>query len=270
MTNPNPLGYLSSLADELLSQAKRVRDLIGDRHWLSDGHHKEYLLKNLLLRHCPASTLVARGFVVNPRDLRSCSREQDLLIIDTHSEAPIFFQGGLGITSPKTLLAAISVKTTLGKTELTDAVASLATVRSVAGAAGIASTRTFCGAYFFEVSPAVQTTPSLVYHYLQSGMNESATPDQSTHPQAKCAPTPDYIVTPQLLYKITAESDATCRVDGFSCSNFGTALFLAALSAHIASLRGVSDPDLVDIAENPSILPLNPPSHSIALAHSSG
>src|SRR4051794_17511886 len=45
---PNRQRYLVSLAEELYAQANRVRDLIGDAHWLSDGHHKEYLLIDLL------------------------------------------------------------------------------------------------------------------------------------------------------------------------------------------------------------------------------
>jgi hypothetical protein len=51
---PNPAGYLKSIADELTVQANRVRDLIGNAHWLSDGHHKEYLLTALLQRHLPS------------------------------------------------------------------------------------------------------------------------------------------------------------------------------------------------------------------------
>lgn len=269
MTSPNPLGYLSSIADELLSQAKRVRDLIGARHWLSDGHHKEYLLSNLLLRHCPSATIVARGFVVNPRDMRSCSREQDLMIIDTHSEAPIFFQGGLAITSPRTLLASVSVKTNFGKAELRDSVESLATVRRVAAAAGQSPSRIFCGAYFFETSPTVTESPAIVYRYLQEFMTGAAAVHHSPLGLTEIAHCPDYLASAQdLIYKLTAESDTACRVDGFSCLNFGTAIFLAALFAHIAALRGVSYPDFADIAENPSLSPLSPASQSIIVVPS--
>jgi len=38
---PNVHSYLCSWSDELVSRANRVRMLIGDAHWLSDGHHKE-------------------------------------------------------------------------------------------------------------------------------------------------------------------------------------------------------------------------------------
>jgi len=72
---PNRNRYLASLSAELRAQATRVRDLIGDRHWLSDGHHKEYLLKDMLARHVPSSVAVSRGFVTHPNRADLVSRE---------------------------------------------------------------------------------------------------------------------------------------------------------------------------------------------------
>jgi hypothetical protein len=57
--------YLRSLAAAAMSQSHQVRDLIGDRHWLSDGRHKEALLSAIVSRHAPAGTIVCAGFVLH-------------------------------------------------------------------------------------------------------------------------------------------------------------------------------------------------------------
>lgn len=250
MVAANPLGYLLSLAEELASQAKRVRDLIGSRHWLSDGHHKEYLLSNLLQRHCPSATLVTRGFVLNPRYPELCSREQDILVIDTSSEAPLFYQGGLAIASPQSLIATISVKTRLGKAELSDAVGSLSSAQEVALESGIPLTHTFYGAYFFEISPQVISSPAIIYDYLSEhcGKQSSST-----------ILTPDYLSSGKdLIFKVSHEDSATF-INGFSSPGFATAIFLAALLAHIAASRGNHESNILDLAENTAVSPLNPP-----------
>ena len=66
--------YLTSLAFELKAQSQRVRDLIGTKHWLSDGYHKEELLRSVLRRHSPSAVTWTRGFVTSPTEAQSCSR----------------------------------------------------------------------------------------------------------------------------------------------------------------------------------------------------
>ena len=119
---PHRYRYLASMSEELLSQANRVRDLIGDRHWFSDGHHKEQLLASLLRRHLPADVIVSRGFVIDPSDAGWCSKEQDILVVNAHQEAPIFQQGDLIICFPRTVLAAISVKTRMDRATILDTI----------------------------------------------------------------------------------------------------------------------------------------------------
>src|SRR5947207_2476530 len=106
--NGTPERYLKSIAAAAVSQSRQVRDLIGDRHWLSDGRHKEALLAALVTRYAPAGTIVCSGFVLHPSDLTLCSREQDILVLDTSKEAPLFHHAGLAVAFPDTVLAAIS------------------------------------------------------------------------------------------------------------------------------------------------------------------
>jgi hypothetical protein len=256
MTTSDPLRYLSSLAEELASQGKRVRDLIGNRHWLSDGHHKEYLISTLLSRHCPSAILVSRGFVLNPRNPDLCSREQDILLIDTTSEAPLFHQGGLAIASPRSILAAVSVKTSLGKSELCDAFECLNSTRTVALASGVPLTQTFCGAFFFDVSRPVQNSPSIVYSYLEECCSKQSSSQLLV---------PDYLSSGKdLIYKFTRQ-DNCAQVHGFSSPGYATAIFLAALLAHVAASRGNNESDILDLAETSSASPLSPPQAQLRL-----
>jgi hypothetical protein len=91
------MDYFLSLAEELNSQASRVHQLIGSAHWGQDGRHKEALLRELIRRHSPASVLVTSGFLVSPNNVEVRSLEQDILLIDTSTEAPLFNQADLAI-----------------------------------------------------------------------------------------------------------------------------------------------------------------------------
>ena len=156
MVMPNRLSCLQSLASELSVQAKRVRDLIGDAHWLSDGHHKEYLFLSLLQRHLPAGVIASRGFVVGHTNENVCSKEQDILIVDTMAEGPLFNQGHLLIAFPHQVRAVVSIKTTVSDKMVDDATTGMASVYEAAFPHGF--TDPWFGIYFFEPCPCKPDT----------------------------------------------------------------------------------------------------------------
>jgi hypothetical protein len=125
---PDMPSYLLSIGSEIRAQASRVRQLIGDKHWLSDGHHKELIIRRVLERHLPRDVLVCHGFLMDPTAGR-VSREQDILIVDARGQAPIFNDGGLVVAHPASVMATISVKTRAGKSEIEDTVRGLWSVR---------------------------------------------------------------------------------------------------------------------------------------------
>ena len=117
MTAPD---YLESWSKELHSRADRVRQLIGDAHWLSDGHHKEAILREFLRRYLPVHVQVSRGFI--RRALTDdCSPEVDILIADLMANQPFFNEGDLLVVSPSSVIAHMEIKTKFGKSELLDA-----------------------------------------------------------------------------------------------------------------------------------------------------
>jgi hypothetical protein len=100
MISQNRHAFLKSLSAELDVQADRVRQLIGPIHWTTDGAHKEILLSMLVARHLPGSVSMGRGFVISETSDTVCSTEQDILLLDAHSEAPLFRSGELVIAMP--------------------------------------------------------------------------------------------------------------------------------------------------------------------------
>lgn len=122
-------AYFSTWSDEILSRADRVRNLIGSRHWLSDGSHKEFLLQEFLGRHLPRHLIIGRGFV---RALTSdnISPEIDVLITDPLRHVPLFNEGGLVIAAPSSIIATFQVKSTYRKAVLSDAMDNVAKTRT--------------------------------------------------------------------------------------------------------------------------------------------
>jgi hypothetical protein len=111
---------LESWSDEISSRANRVRSLIGDAHWLSDGTHKERLIQEFLVPRLPTSLAVEHGFFL---DLAAdqVSNEIDLFVRDTSRTAPLLNESGLSICHPRAVLAYWEVKSDFRSNSLADA-----------------------------------------------------------------------------------------------------------------------------------------------------
>lgn len=143
--------YLQTWAEELASRANRVRLLIGDAHWLSDGHHKEYLIREFLNRHLPATLSCNRGFVRPPDESVRCSPEVDILISDSTRHAPFFNEGGLSIVAPSACVGHFEVKTTFGKDTLKEAIEHQIATQQVIDSYTGAAAKVWRGIAFFSV-----------------------------------------------------------------------------------------------------------------------
>jgi hypothetical protein len=251
--------YLTSLSAELKAQSQRVRDLIGTKHWLSDGYHKEDLLRGVLRRHSPSAVTWTRGFVISPTDAESCSREQDILAVDSTYEAPIFSQGDMVIAFPRNVLAAISVKTTMRHDTVQQAIEGLNSVRSVANRAGADPRLLWCGAYFYE-KPA-GTAPEAVYRWITQGIQSFPVQlpliDDTPSPPAG----PDIIsVADDEVFRLDygPPASAPLRLRGFNCHSLATGIFMINLLDHVTARRGRPAADLLLFADEPGVVPLAP------------
>ena len=146
MEQANFPTFLESWTGELAAQANRIRQLIGSAHWLSDGNHKEAILRTFLRKYLPPSTYVGTGFVLNSSANRVISPQIDVLICDLSRQTPFLLEEELLITPPKALLAHIEVKSNLTSQIAKTAIANIFTTRA---AGSNLTTSPWSGAVFF-------------------------------------------------------------------------------------------------------------------------
>jgi hypothetical protein len=234
---PSKLGYFQSLAEELRSQSSRVRQLIGDAHWGHDGRHKEVLLQALVRRHCPSTVLVSSGFVVSQNDPEILSSEQDILVVDTTTEAPLFNQGDLVIVFPHTVMAAISVKSTMSDATINSVVDGLATVRNVASECNKEPQRIWCGGFFYTLG-AGYSDPSLAYSSLKRHILAGPARKPTVDHGLPHVLGPDVIASAEALCFLldyeNSEGATSAKIRGYDCQGMATAVFLSCLLEHMA------------------------------------
>jgi len=262
MVQPDHGSYLRSLAFELEASAQRVRNLIGDAHWLSDGRHKEFLLAELVRRHCPSGVRVATGFVKDPALPDCVSHEQDILIADTTAHAPLFDQGGLVVASPSQVLATISVKSTMNSETVRQSLDNQFAVRHIACQSGLEPSSIWCGAFFYTASPAIVKDPTKPYTYVNAWVkdNKAAT---ATERAPLLWRLPDTLCClPEFLYRIDQSTEAPV-VRGFRSSSMSIAVFLVLLLGHIAHKRGGRFTTCASLVEDGGGTPLSPADYEI-------
>lgn len=115
------IAYHKSIADELRATKDRIRNLIGDRHWQTDGEHKEAVLRKVLRNHIAESLHVGTGFVCGPD---TTSHQIDVLI-SSRDKPTLFRDGELLLITPDAVAGIIEVKTRV-PTDLNDVLMKLA------------------------------------------------------------------------------------------------------------------------------------------------
>ena len=98
--------YFQSLTAECETLKDRVRLLVDDAHWPTDGEWKESVLRSMLKRSAPESVTIGRGFVVHQD---GCSTQIDVLIYD--NSMPILYRDGdLVFVTPAACRGIVEVK----------------------------------------------------------------------------------------------------------------------------------------------------------------
>lgn len=121
MNSPyDPTQYFESWGEELSARSKRVRSLIGSKHWLSDGTHKESIVREFLCRHLSSQIEVSKGFVFEADEEGEVSREIDILLHDPVCDPPWLSEGELSIVSARALRGQLHVKTEFDVKEIRD------------------------------------------------------------------------------------------------------------------------------------------------------
>lgn len=107
-TRQNLVSYHQSISSEISITQNRIRDLIGEAHWQTDGEYKEAVLRRVLRTHLPESVKVGKGFVCYPGE---ASRQIDLLLVDA-TKPTLFREGDVFLVTPDAVKAVVEVKTT--------------------------------------------------------------------------------------------------------------------------------------------------------------
>lgn len=149
---PNHLAYLESWGLELSARQNRVRQLIGDAHWLTDGHHKEAILRDFLFRHLPKECECSTGFVRSSSAEIRCSPEVDILLFSRRVHVPYFSEGGVSIIDPASLLATIEVKSSFSTKSLKDAIENVKRTRKLVVGGTQSFSDLWSGIFFYDIS----------------------------------------------------------------------------------------------------------------------
>lgn len=206
---------------ELKARCNRVRDLIGDAHWLSDGHHKEELFKQLLVRHLPSRFRIGRGFMCPSDPREGVSREIDIMISDSESGLPFFSEGGLVIAPPSSVVAQVHVKTEFKVPELLDVITSVERNLSIFTSC-VSNRSLWSGAVFFSRQHAA--TSSKIQNIWETAISQGRKRGYALSQLPDCViivDGPAFLAEPP-----TAIKSKSLRLRMFNCDGTSPAIFL--------------------------------------------
>jgi len=110
----NFLTYQKSIGEALKIEQNRIRDLIGSSHWLTDGEHKENILRKVLRNFLPEIYRVGTGFVCYPNIEEGGDNSSQIDILITSKDFPTLYKSGeLHFVTPECVNAIVEVKTEL-------------------------------------------------------------------------------------------------------------------------------------------------------------
>ena len=163
---PNFRTVVKSYVDQFRFQRDHVHHLLGGKHNYASGAFREGLLRGFLASVLPKSVSVESGFIYG-FDQVANSKQIDILIWDSAKYSAVFRTGEFVIVSPESVIAAISVKTTLDRRDLVDSLENLMSVVSL--------DRYFRRGVFLETNEAIhRSILKLVVSYEGPSNHESA------------------------------------------------------------------------------------------------
>jgi hypothetical protein len=110
--------YLRSFGQEVTSLQQRVRYILADAHWQTDGEWKESVVRQVLRRYLPTAIQVSRGFVVTSD---AATTQIDILVHDA-SKPVLFKDGDFVFVTPDAVLGLIEIKARVGHSRFREAV----------------------------------------------------------------------------------------------------------------------------------------------------
>ena len=98
--------YHRTIQQEFDALKDRIRYLMDDPHWLTDGEWKESILRKILRRQLPEDIGVGHGFIITDQ---RCSKQIDILVYNT-AYPMVFRDGDLVFLHSDAVYGMVSVK----------------------------------------------------------------------------------------------------------------------------------------------------------------
>jgi len=222
----NPVALIKSWSLELEARINRVRNLIGDAHWPTEGRYKEKIITDFVASRLPQRFSVEGGFVISPFVKDSRSREIDILVADSWKEPFALSEFGTLITYPSAAVAQVQVKSSFGVPEIKDVIDALASAR-FANQTDIWSGGIFLAGSQMEVSTLMQRL-QLILDYIASDAKEAI----KRSPNTLCVLGGPFII----IKTSTADRHIIIKAIAFNSGDLSFGLFMANLFQHVFSI----------------------------------
>ncbi|QDE39914.1 hypothetical protein FIV34_12170 [Luteibacter pinisoli] len=161
--------YFMDLTAESQALKNRIRNLIRDQHWLSDGEWKESVVRAMIRRIIGQDIGVARGFVVSGE---RASSQIDILLYDA-SQPVLHRDGDFVVITPNACRGIIEVKTRLTRTRLEEAIDKLADDADFIRASG-GNRLDFVGLFDFETEFGMEASEDALRMLAEIARHERA------------------------------------------------------------------------------------------------
>lgn len=110
--NPDSfIKYCTGIADEFTSRLNRLRSFV--HHNLSSGTANESILRDFLSTHAPYNYGVGQGFICDPFEENSVSKQCDILVYNRSNFPLVYSDGPISVVLPRAARMVIEVKTGL-------------------------------------------------------------------------------------------------------------------------------------------------------------
>lgn len=105
------ISYHKSIGEVLKNSENRIRNLIGRSHWLTDGEHKESILRKVISDFAPEIYRIGSGFICYPSS--SDNSTQIDILVTSKMNPTLYKSGELHFVTPDCANAIVEVKTKL-------------------------------------------------------------------------------------------------------------------------------------------------------------
>lgn len=123
------VSYCVSISQEFQARINRIRFFV--KHNLTSGNANEGILRDFLAKHTPQAFQVGQGFICNPLQDNSVSRQCDILVYDQSRHPLVYEDGPVKIVWPDSIRMVIETKTQFQKDDIETAIENISSAKSV-------------------------------------------------------------------------------------------------------------------------------------------